>query len=183
MVSLSPRQAQILSFIVSRVQEKGYPPSVREIGDHVGLSSPASVHAHLVALENKGVIRKNPLKPRTIEIVDPSIAEYRDGTMVDVPVVSKIEVGMPITKYLEGYYKLHPSMVGTDSTHYLLKVQGEHLKDVSILNNDFVIVRQQNHGRRGDIVIAAKDHEGIVKKYTDSDRVLGKVIGVIRLFQ
>lgn len=181
MAVLTTRQEEILKFIISRIKEKGYPPSVREIGANVGLSSTSTVHAHLTHLELKGIIRKDPTKPRALEIIDPEYAVNRESTMVDVPMISQIKEGSPITKYTEGYFKLNPGIVGIDNV-FLFKVNGDSMKSAAILHDDYVIVREQNIVMDNEIsLVMSGAGEGVIKHFNEGDKVLGKVIGVIRL--
>jgi SOS regulatory protein LexA len=201
---MSNRQTAILEFIKSEVREKGYPPSVREIGEAVGLASSSTVHGHLDRLEKKGLIRRDPTKPRAIEILD-----EEDENLVQinysvrrVPLVGKVTAGVPITatENIEEYYPLPASMVG-DQHVFMLSVQGDSMIEAGIHNGDFVIVRQQQAANNGDIVVAmTEDDEATVKTfYKERDHIrlqpenssmeplrltkvsiLGKVIGLIR---
>ncbi|SDH79085.1 SOS regulatory protein LexA, partial [Aneurinibacillus thermoaerophilus] len=127
MKKLSSRQLAILDYIKKEVREKGYPPSVREIGEAVGLASSSTVHGHLARLEKKGLIRRDPTKPRAIEILDGERNEATDASVktVTIPVLGKVTAGMPITavENIEEYFVLPENMVGND-TVYMLRVQG-----------------------------------------------------------
>jgi repressor LexA len=204
MLKLSKRQQEILEYIKREVREKGYPPSVREIGEAVGLASSSTVHGHLARLEQKGLIRRDPTKPRAIELLD----EDRDNrsrfeySTVMAPIVGKVTAGQPITavENIEDYFPLPTSFVG-DSNVFLLTVQGDSMIDAGIYDGDLVIVRQQNTAHNGEIVVAmTEDDEATVKRfYREADHIrlqpenstmepmryrnvtiLGKVIGLFR---
>lgn len=201
MDDLTPRQMQILEYIRREVKAKNYPPSVREIGEAVGLSSSSTVHAHLAKLEEKGFIRRDPTKPRAIELLsdDPSPAFIQD--IVSVPVVGHVTAGEPILaeQNIEEYFPLPKMMVHSD-TVFLLKVRGDSMINAGIMDGDLVIVRQQQTAHNGEIVVAMLDSEATVKRYyKEKDHirlqpendfyeplcsphvsVVGKVIGVFR---
>jgi len=203
---MSSRQNSILAFIKNEVREKGYPPSVREIGEAVGLASSSTVHGHLDRLEKKGLIRRDPTKPRAIEILgDEDDPVYKLSASVrPVPLVGKVTAGVPITatENIEEYYPLPVNMVG-DQPVFMLSVMGESMIEAGIHDGDFVIVRQQPTAVNGDIVVAmTEDNEATVKTfYKERDHIrlqpenasmeplrlanvsiLGKVIGLIRSF-
>lgn len=200
---LSARQQAILDFIRSEVREKGYPPSVREIGEAVGLASSSTVHGHLDRLEKKGYIRRDPTKPRAIEL----LGDEEERSMVrlavaKVPVVGKVTAGEPITavENIEDFFPLPADMVKDDEV-FMLNVVGDSMIEAGIMDGDFVIVRQQQTAENGDIVVAmTEDDEATVKTfYKERDHirlqpenptmeplrykhvtVLGKVIGIFR---
>lgn len=197
---LSARQLEILEIIKKGITLKGYPPSVREIGEAVGLSSSSTVHNHLNILEEKGYIRRDPTKPRAIEVLDSS-SEYGFRKIVHVPVVGRVTAGEPIlaVENIEDSFPLPYDLVKSD-TVFMLKVQGESMIDAGILDNDLIVVRQQNTANNGDIVVALLEDEATVKRffkendvvrlqpenphmapiYTQNVSILGKVIGVFR---
>lgn len=201
MDDLSPRQRQILEFIRSEVMKKGYPPSVREVGQAVGLSSSSTVHAHLGKLEEKGYIRRDPTKPRAIELLDRANGENIRTDVVQVPVVGKVTAGAPIlaVENIEEYFPL-PKEIAGDGETFMLKVRGNSMIEAGILNDDYVVVRRQSHAENGDIVVALLEDEATIKRFfreTDHVRlqpenphmqpifvrdvqILGKVIGVFR---
>ncbi|MBX6395446.1 MAG: transcriptional repressor LexA [Alicyclobacillaceae bacterium] len=171
-VKLSRRQQDIFDFIKNEVKEKGYPPSVREIGDAVGLSSSATVHRHLARLEELGYIRRNPAKPRAIEILD---GDMKSGeSVVLAPIVGRVTAGMPITavENVEDYFPLPSSWAGGDSV-FLLRVVGDSMIDAGIHDGDLVVVRQQPTAQNGDIVVAmTEDGEATVKRFfQEKDRI------------
>jgi len=206
MKQLSKRQLSILDFIKQEVKDKGYPPSVREIAEAVGLLSSSTVHGHLDRLEKKGFIRRDPSKPRAIEILDQDMIEEESNIIPfpvkHIPVVGKVTAGIPITatENIEDYLPLSSNFVG-DSNVFILNVIGESMIEAGIHNGDLVIVRQQQSANNGDIVVAmTEDDEATVKTfYREKDHIrlqpenssmepirlqnvtiLGKVIGLFR---
>jgi repressor LexA len=171
---LSRRQEQILDFIRAEIHRKGYPPSVREIGEAVGLSSSSTVHSHLAALEVKGFIRRDPSKPRALEVLD-----FRDneraidfGQVNAVPLVGRVAAGEPIlvAENIEQTIPL-PTEFSGDQT-FILRVKGDSMIDAGILDGDFVVVRQQETANDGDIVVAMLDDDATVKTfYREADRI------------
>jgi repressor LexA len=165
---LSSRQQAILDFIKNEVREKGYPPSVREIGEAVGLASSSTVHGHLDRLEKKGLIRRDPTKPRAIEVIgqDDSASMF-SLSVKNVPLVGKVTAGEPITatENIEDYFPLPSHMVG-DENVFMLRVSGESMVEAGIFDGDYVVVRQQPTANNGDIVVAmTEDDEATVKTY------------------
>lgn len=171
---VTPRQQQILDFIRAQVHQRGFPPSVREIGQAVGLSSSSTVHSHLAALESKGLIRRDPSKPRALEVLD-----YRDpdlavdyGHVQAVPLVGQVAAGEPIlaAENIEDTIAV-PEQMASDGT-FILRVRGDSMVDAGIMDGDFVVVRQQSHASDGDIVVALLEDESTVKRfYKEADRV------------
>ena len=201
-MKLSSRQHAILDFIKKEVKDKGYPPSVREIGEAVGLASSSTVHGHLARLEKKGLIRRDPTKPRAIEILDDMdlLPDDTDMDIVRIPVLGKVTAGIPIlaVENVEEYFVLPEQMVGSD-TVYMLRIQGNSMIEAGIFDGDYVIVRQQSVANNGDIVVAmTEDDEATVKRFYKEKNhfrlqpenpdmepillphvtILGKVIGV-----
>ncbi|MFG6148822.1 transcriptional repressor LexA [Halobacillus sp. B23F22_1] len=169
MSKLSKRQQEILDYIKEQVLLKGYPPSVREIGQSVGLASSSTVHGHLSRLEKKGFIRRDPTKPRAIEVIeleeDSSIPRTEAAY---APVIGKVTAGSPITaiENIEEYVPLPDSLAGGDDNTFVLVVQGESMIEAGILDGDMVIVRQQTTANNGDIVVAmTDDEEATVKRF------------------
>lgn len=205
MTKLSKRQVDILEYIKEEVKQKGYPPSVREIGEAVGLASSSTVHGHLARLESKGYIRRDPTKPRAIEILDldevvNNIPKYN---IVNVPVVGKVTAGQPITaiENVEEYFPLPERLAPADEQVFMLEVMGDSMIEAGILDGDYVIVKQQQTANNGDIVVAmTEEDEATVKRFfKEKDfvrlqpensslspiilrnvSILGKVIGVYR---
>ncbi len=156
----SEKKMQILDFIRREIDDKGYPPSVREICLAVGLKSTSTVHAHLNRLEEEGYIRRDATKPRALELTDTATVRGRS-----VPLVGRVTAGMPILaqQNIEEYYMLPQNLVGGDEV-FILSVQGESMIEAGILDGDFVIVRRQSHAENGDIVAAMIDDEATVKR-------------------
>lgn len=197
---LSSRQLEILGIIKKEIALKGYPPSVREIGELVGLTSSSTVHNHLNVLEQKGYIRRDPTKPRAIEVLDSS-SEFGSRKIIQVPVVGQVTAGEPIlaVQNIEDYFPVPYDMVNADSV-FMLTVHGESMIDAGILDGDLILVRQQQTANNGDIVVALLEDEATVKRfYKEKDlirlqpenqymepiyarnvSVLGKVVGVFR---
>lgn len=198
--NLSERQIAILGFIKKELQKKGYPPSVREIGQAVGLSSSSTVHGHLTHLEEKGYIRRDPTKPRAIEVLEGNNNFVRKE-IVNVPILGKVAAGQPIlaVENIEDTFPLPVDFVNND-TVFILSVQGDSMINAGILDGDYVIVRQQSDAKNGDIVVALLEDEATVKTfykekdyvrlqpenpaldpiYTTDVKILGKVTGVFR---
>lgn len=197
---LSSRQLAILEIIKKEIALKGYPPSVREIGEAVGLNSSSTVHNHLNILEQKGYIRRDPTKPRAIEVLDSS-NEFGSRKIAHVPVVGRVTAGEPIlaVENIEDSFPVPYDLVKSD-TVFMLRVQGESMIEAGILDNDLILVRQQHTAHNGDIVVALLEDEATVKRfykekdlirlqpenqymepiYAKNVTVLGKVIGVFR---
>ncbi|MBM7552647.1 transcriptional repressor LexA [Thalassobacillus pellis] len=204
MNKLSKRQQEILEFIKEQVLDKGYPPSVREIGQAVGLASSSTVHGHLARLEKKGFIRRDPTKPRAIEVLeleeDQSIPRSEAAY---APVIGKVTAGIPITavENIEEYVPLPDSLAGGTENTFVLVVEGESMIEAGILDGDMVIVRQQSTAQNGEIVVAmTEDEEATVKRFFKEKNhirlqpenatmepillndvyILGKVVGLYR---
>ncbi len=157
-------QAKILAFIKSEIQEKGYPPSVREICDAVGLKSTSTVHGHLQRLQKKGLIHRDAMKPRAMEVLgDPSFSRQE---MVQVPVIGRVAAGLPILaqENVEDHLMLSADFLGAGE-HFSLRVRGDSMVNAGILEGDYLIVRKQPHANNGDIVVALIDDEATVKRY------------------
>ena len=204
---LSSKQRRILDYIRSEVKRRGYPPSVREIGDALGLSSSSTVHGHLRRLESKGFIRRDPTKPRAIEVLQgdetptpPPVAKA-DWRTVPVPLLGRVTAGAPIlaVENIEETYPLPFDLVRSEDA-FMLSVRGESMADAGIHDGDLVIVRRQSTATNGEIVVAMIDDEATVKRFfRESDRIrlqpenpsfepiyvrdvtiLGKVVGLYR---
>lgn len=203
MTKLSKRQEDILAFIKDEVRAKGYPPSVREIGEAVGLASSSTVHGHLARLESKGLIRRDPTKPRAIEVLDLSTPNIPMQSVINVPIIGKVTAGLPITaiENVEDYFPLPSSFAPADENVFMLEIMGDSMIDAGILDGDYVVVKQQRTANNGDIVVAmTEEDEATVKRfYKEKDHfrlqpensnlepiilqnvtILGKVTGVYR---
>lgn len=200
--NLSKRQSDILDFIKKEIRLKGYPPSVREIGNAVKLMSSSTVHGHLQTLEEKGYIRRDPTKPRAIEILNNSNDSNLGYNIVHIPVVGRVTAGQPIlaVENIEDSFPL-PAELVRDQTVFMLNVWGDSMIEAGILDGDQILVRQQSSANNGDIVVAMIDDEATVKRffkeincirlqpensamdpiYSQDVKILGKVIGVFRM--
>ncbi|MFB9762362.1 MULTISPECIES: transcriptional repressor LexA [Bacillaceae] len=203
MEKLSKRQLDILNFIKQKVQEKGYPPSVREIGQAVGLASSSTVHGHLSRLEEKGYIRRDPTKPRAIEILGEDGPSTVMKSVVHVPIIGKVTAGPPITavENIDEHFPLPANLVPENDSVFMLKIAGDSMIEAGILDGDLVVVRQQTSANNGEIVVAmTEENEATVKRfYKEAEHfrlqpensslqpiilqhvsIIGKVIGVYR---
>ncbi len=200
---ISKKQEEILNYIKNEILERGFPPAVREICQAVGLKSTSSVHSHLESLERNGYIRRDPTKPRAIEILDESFNMIR-REMVNVPIIGTVAAGQPILaeQNIEGYFPI-PTEYMPNKQSFMLKVKGQSMINAGILDGDKVLVKQQATAENGDIVVALVDDSATVKTYykenghyrlqpendsmdpiiVDECEILGKVFGVFRIFQ
>jgi repressor LexA len=208
-VMLTGRQREIFDFLSEYVRERGYPPTVREIGEAVGLASPSTVHAHLANLERAGLLKRDPTKPRALELIGrdrAGSASNGDSRTRKLPLVGQIAAGGPLLAEddVEDYLEV-PELLAAGGADFLLRVKGESMIQAGILDGDYVVVRKQQDARDGDIVVAlAGDDEtadeATVKRffreadrvrlqpendalepiYADHVQILGKVIGVFR---
>ena len=172
---LTIRQREILDLIRSTVAERGYPPSVREIGDVVGLSSPSTVHSHLSTLAAEGYIKRDPTKPRAIEVIDiDGAVPISRAAIRDVPLVGHIAAGSPILadEDIEEVYPLPTELVGHDPV-FMLRIRGDSMIDAGILDNDYVVVQKQSTAHNGQIVAALVDgEEATIKTFQKSDTAI-----------
>ena len=193
------RQKNILNFIKAFLMDKGYPPSVREIGQAVGLKSSSTVHGYLAKLEEYGFIKRDPTKPRAIDILEEKPWERT----VPVPLVGAVTAGMPILaeENIQDVFSFPQGLLGTQDKTFMLRVQGESMINAGIFNDDYILVREQDTANDGDIVVALIDQENATVKrffreknrirlqpendtmqpfYETNVAVLGKVIGIYR---
>lgn len=200
---ISPKQTEILEYIKSEIINRGFPPAVREICEAVNLKSTSSVHSHLETLERNGYIRRDPTKPRAIEIVDDNFNLTR-RELVNVPVVGRVAAGEPIlaVENVENYFPI-PAEFMPNSQTFMLNVKGESMINAGILDGDQILVQQQSTAENGDIVVALIDDSATVKTFYKEDgyyrlqpendtmepiivkddlKILGKVIGLFRFF-
>jgi repressor LexA len=199
--SLSDKQGKILEYIKQNVRAKGYPPSVREIGKAVGLSSSSTVHAHLAKIEALGFIRRDPTKPRAIEIMDE--ASWRQRNMIPVPHIGRVTAGQPIlaVENVEETFPLPAELIGRDDNVFMLDVRGDSMINAGILDGDYLLVKETSSANNGDIIVALLDEEEATVKrffkengrfrlqpendtmapiYADKLDVVGKVVGLFR---
>ena len=200
--ALSQKQQEILECIKNSIISRGYPPSVREIGEEVHLSSSSSVHAQLNKLENMGYIRRDPTKPRAMEIVDDSDFNLSRRELINVPLIGQVAAGQPIfaEENIENYIPILPEFL-PGKPSFMLRVKGESMINVGIYDRDLIFVEQTPTANNGDIVVALIDDSATVKTfYKEKDHIrlqpendtmdpiivqdcsiLGKVVGVFRV--
>lgn len=200
---ISDKQREILEYIKAEILNKGYPPAVREICEAVKLKSTSSVHAHLETLEKNGYIRRDPTKPRAIEIVDENFNLTR-REMVNVPIVGKVAAGEPIlaVENIENYFPIPAEFMPNEQT-FILQIQGESMVNAGILDGDYILVEQQTTANDGDMVVALVDDSATVKTFYKENgyyrlqpendfmepiivsdvMIMGKVIGMFRFFK
>ncbi len=169
---IRPRQQEILEFIKNSIEEKGYPPSVREIGKAVGLKSPATVHSHLERLQELGYIQKNPAQPRTIGIIRENYPQqqesvFQEGRFVQVPLIGSITAGQPILaqENIEENMPLPQEFISASGEHFILRVQGQSMIEAGINPDDLAIIRRQQNAENGDIVAALIEDEATLKRF------------------
>lgn len=172
MERLTPRQKMILDFIQDAVAKQGYPPTVREIGAATGLRSSSTVHAHLGKLEKKGYIRRDPTKPRAIEILVPEPSpslppQIQPAEMVSVPILGRVAAGLPVLaeENIDDYLNVPIDFVKQGASQFCLRVKGDSMIDAGILDGDMVLVRQQNSAENGEIIVAMLGDEATVKRF------------------
>ena len=200
---ISKKQEEILEYIKSQILSRGFPPAVREICDAVNLKSTSSVHSHLETLEKNGYIRRDPTKPRAIEILDDTFALTRRET-VQVPMVGRVAAGEPLLaqENIEDYFPV-PVEYMPNNDVFMLQVKGESMINAGILDGDFVVVEKKNTADNGDMVVALIDdgatvktfyrEEGVIRLQPENDfmepfiltdvQIMGKVIGVMRFMK
>lgn len=170
--NISAKQQEILEYIKSEILSKGYPPSVREICDAVKLKSTSSVHAHLETLEKNGYIRRDPTKPRTIEIIDDSFGLTR-REMVNVPMIGQVAAGSPIlaVENIENYFPILVELL-PNAPVFMLRVKGESMINAGILSGDWIVVEQTSTAKNGDMVVALIEDSATVKTfYKEADHI------------
>ena len=199
---ISDKQREILDYIKTEILNKGYPPTVRDICEAVKLKSTSSVHSHLETLEKNGYIRRDPTKPRAIEIVDDNFNLTR-REVVNVPMIGRVAAGQPIlaVENIESYFPI-PTEFMPNAESFMLRVQGESMINAGILDGDFVLVEQSAVADNGDIVVALLEDSATVKRFYKEEgifrlqpendalepiivrdlQIMGKVIGIFRFF-
>lgn len=183
MSQLTDKQRAILEYIIEKVKEKGYPPTVREIGQAVALRSSSTVYGHLMSLEKKGYIKRDPTKPRAIEILPSSyssklpskvqINEHLEKKMVNLPILGKVAAGSPILaeENSEDFFPLPLSFVQSENC-YILQIKGESMIEAGILDGDYVIVQRQEVANNGEIIVALLENEATIKTfYKEKNRI------------
>jgi repressor LexA len=200
-VNLTKRQQEILDFIERYSEQHGYPPTVRDIGAAVGLASPSTVHQHLANLERLGLIRRDPSKPRALELLDRAVQAVRSAGPAGLPLLGTVAAGQPVlAEENVDDYVVVPDAAGGQEGTFLLRVRGQSMKDAAIIEGDVVVVRSQDDASNGEIVVALVGEEATVKRYfrerdhvrlqPENDemepirsrevRILGRVVGVMR---
>lgn len=199
---ISKRQEQILEFIKTQIKTTGYPPSVREIGKAVGLKSSSTVHNHILQLEQKGLLKRDPTKTRAIIPIENEPSDLMTES-INLPVVGNVAAGSPILadQNIEEYLPVPVNFVGSGS-HFILKVKGESMIEAGIMDGDYLIIRQQTNANNGEIVVAIVEDEATVKRFYKKDgyielrpenssmepmifddvQIAGKVSGLLRRF-
>ncbi|NGU66793.1 transcriptional repressor LexA [Clostridium perfringens] len=197
----SDKQTQIYNFLIEFTKSKGYPPSVREICEAVSLKSTSTVHGHLKRLEKKGLIYRDPTKPRALEIVELSNEEKE---LIDIPIVGKVTAGMPIlaTENIEDMFQMPINYVKHNNDLFILKVTGDSMIEAGILDGDLAIIEQKNVATNGDIVVALIENEATIKRFfkengfirlqpenknyepiiVEDCSILGKLVGIYRAY-
>ncbi len=166
-MDLTKRQQEIFDFIKRYSAKYGYPPTVRDIGKAVGLASSSTVHAHLANLEKIGLLRRDPSKPRALELLDRAVGSVKSVVRPNgLPLVGQVAAGQPVLaeENIEDYVEV-PPVVGGEDGEYLLRVRGESMKDAGILEGDLVVVRAQPTASDGEIVVALVGEEATVKRF------------------
>ena len=198
---ITKKQTEILEYIKSQILNKGYPPSVRDICTAVNLKSTSSVHAHLETLEKNGYIRRDPTKPRAIEIIDDNFNLTR-REVVNVPLIGQVAAGQPLlaVENITSYFPIPAEFIPKEEV-FMLNVKGESMVNAGIYDGDQIIVKQQSTASNGEIVVALVDDSATVKRFykenghiclqpendfmepiiVDSCEIIGKVIGLIRI--
>ena len=198
---ITKKQEEILNYIKDEILERGFPPAVREICQAVGLKSTSSVHSHLESLEKNGYIRRDPTKPRAIEIIDDNFNLTR-REVVNVPLIGQVAAGQPLlaVENITGYFPIPAEFIPKEEV-FMLNVKGESMVNAGIYDGDQIIVKQQSTASNGEIVVALVDDSATVKRFykenghirlqpendfmepiiVDSCEIIGKVIGLIRI--
>ncbi|WP_315114811.1 transcriptional repressor LexA [uncultured Clostridium sp.] len=195
------KQREIYNFIKDQVREKGYPPSVREICNAVGLKSTSTVHGHLKRLENKGLLRRDPTKPRAIELVHDNMNKKE---MLNIPIVGTVAAGQPIlaVENIEDTFALPANFINSNKDLFMLKIQGQSMIDAGIMDEDWVIIEKSNSADNGEIIVALIENEATVKRFYKEDgyirlqpenkdmqpilvkdcKIIGKIVGLFRKY-
>lgn len=201
MLKGTSKQEEIYKFLKSYTENKGYPPSVREIGDAVNLSSTSTVHGHLKKLQEKGLIKRDPTKPRAIEILELS---YPKKELVQIPIVGKVTAGSPIlaVENIEDYFPIPTQYVKHNGELFMLKITGNSMIEAGINDGDLAIIEKSSEARNAEIVVALIDNEATIKTfykeenrirlqpenktlkpiYVDNCTILGKLVGIYRAY-
>lgn len=193
------KQTEVYNVIKQHILDKGYPPSVREICEIVGLKSTSTVHGHLARLEKKGLIRRDPTKPRAIELIKECIIKKE---IIDIPVIGKVTAGQPIlaVENVEDTFSMPLNFIKHDNDLFMLKVSGQSMIDAGIYNGDFAIIEKVNYAENGDIIVALIENDVTLKRFfkeknyirlqpenktmkpiiVDDCKIIGKLVGLFR---
>ena len=202
MADVKDKQSEIYEFLKTYTENKGYPPSVREICEAVSLRSTSTVHGHLKRLEKKGMIKRDPSKPRALEIAELSAPKKE---MINIPIVGKITAGLPIlaTENIEDTFPIPLDYIKHDKELFMLRVSGQSMINVGIRDNDLAIIESTQNAINGDIVVALIDDSATIKRFfkeknhirlqpendtmdpilVDDCKILGKLVGIFRSFK
>lgn len=202
MTDVKDKQSEIYEFLKTYTESKGYPPSVREICEAVSLRSTSTVHGHLKRLEKKGMIKRDPSKPRALEIAELSASKKE---MINIPIVGKITAGLPIlaTENIEDTFPIPLDYIKHDKELFMLRVSGQSMVNVGIIDNDLAIIESVQNAINGDIVVALIDDSATIKRFfkendhirlqpendtmdpilVDNCQILGKLVGIFRSFK
>ena len=200
-MNIKDKQLEIYNFLKTYTENKGYPPSVREICEAVGLSSTSTVHGHLKRLEKKGLIKRDPAKPRALEIAELNQSKKE---MINIPIIGKVTAGLPIlaTENIEDTFPVPLEYVKHDRELFMLRVTGQSMINVGINNNDLAIIEKKESAENGDIVVALIDNEATIKRFfkendhfrlqpendtmdpiiVENCSILGKLVGIYRQY-
>lgn len=200
MEDIKDRQSQIFKFLKTYTENKGYPPSVREICEAVGLKSTSSVHGHLKKLEEKGLIKRDPTKPRALEIMD----HNNKKEMINIPIIGKVTAGLPIlaTENIEDSFPIPLDYIKHDKELFMLNISGDSMINAGIFNGDLAIIEKCNTALNGDIIVALIENEATLKRFfrennyirlqPENDHmdpiivkecsILGKLVGIFRTY-
>ena len=201
MIDIKDKQLEIYNFLKTYTENKGYPPSVREICEAVGLSSTSTVHGHLKRLEKKGLIKRDPSKPRALEIAELNQSKKE---MINIPIIGKVTAGLPIlaTENIEDTFPVPLEYVKHDRELFMLRVTAQSMINVGINNNDLDIIEKKESAENGDIVVALIDNEATIKRFfkendhfrlqpendtmdpiiVENCSILGKLVGIYRQY-
>lgn len=199
--NLSSKQKEVYEFVKKHTEEKGYPPAVREICDAVGLSSTSTVHGHLKRLEKKGLIKRDPTKPRALEIIE---FAHRKREMIDIPIIGKVTAGAPIlaVENVEDTFSIPLNYIKNNNDLFILNVKGESMIDAGIFDGDMAIIEKTEAVANGEIVVALIENEATIKRFfkeknhirlqpenktmapiiVEDCKVLGKLVGLYRTY-
>ncbi|HEY5523704.1 MAG TPA: transcriptional repressor LexA [Clostridium sp.] len=201
MVEIKDKQSEIYRFLIAFTEKKGYPPSVREICEAVSLKSTSTVHGHLKRLEKKGLIKRDPTKPRALEIIELNASKRE---MLNIPIVGKVTAGLPIlaTENIEDTFAIPMDFIKHDRELFILRVSGESMINIGVRDGDLAIIEHADSASNGEVVVALIDDESTIKRFfkennhirlqpendtmdpiiVESCSILGKLVGLFRQY-